>query len=65
MMLMRRVPIVRMGRRFGQIYDAASAARADVQSAVDAASAGDLVRVPAGASTWDGAVAVSKPIQIT
>ncbi|MFN2270197.1 MAG: hypothetical protein ACK2US_05125, partial [Anaerolineae bacterium] len=36
----------------GSIVYAASCSQGDVQSAIDAASDGDLVMVPAGACTW-------------
>jgi hypothetical protein len=44
--------------------NAASTSQADVAAAVAAASAGDTVNIPAGTSTWNAAVNVSRPITI-
>ncbi|MCK4282864.1 MAG: fibronectin type III domain-containing protein [Candidatus Brocadiae bacterium] len=44
---------------------AASCSRADVQAAIDAASDGDTVLVPAGSSVWEGGAAVPNNKRIT
>jgi hypothetical protein len=43
----------RTGRSMAATVDAASCSRADVQAAIDGASPGDTVRIPAGTCTWE------------
>lgn len=45
-------------------HTAASCSHADVQAAVDAASAGDIVRLPAGSAAWSGGLSISKGIRL-
>ncbi len=49
---------------FGATINAASASRADVGTAVAAASNGDTVVIPAGTATWTSMLAVSKAITL-
>ena len=41
---------------------AASPELSDVQAAINAASPGDTVRVPAGSATWTARLEITKPI---
>jgi hypothetical protein len=43
---------------------AASASRADVQSAIDVAAAGDVVHIPSGTATWSTQVVIAKAITL-
>jgi len=45
-------------------HTAASCSQADVQAAVNAASPGDIVRVPAGTATWSSGLSISKGIRL-
>ena len=46
------------------IHTAASCSQADVQAAVNAAGAGDIVRLPAGTATWSSGLSISKGIRL-
>ena len=48
----------------GESVAAASCSRADVQAAIDAASPGDVVHIPAGTCSWSSPVAVDKGLAI-
>lgn len=48
----------------GEVREAASCALEDVQAAVDAASAGDIVRLPAGTAVWRGSLTIRKGIHL-
>jgi hypothetical protein len=49
---------------FAASITASSCSQSAVQSAVDAAQAGDTVSVPSGACTWSGRVSVSKGVTV-
>ena len=45
-------------------HTAASCSSANVQTAINAASAGDTVSIPAGSCTWSSTVSITKPITL-
>jgi hypothetical protein len=49
---------------YADTHNAASCSRDDVQAAIDAASNGDTVIVPAGTVTWDSGITISKGILV-
>ena len=49
---------------YADIHTAASCSRADVSSAITAASAGDTVSVPAGSATWSSDITITKGINL-
>jgi hypothetical protein len=48
----------------GTVINAASASQAHVQAAIDAASPGDTVQIPAGTGTWTSQMSISKGINL-
>lgn len=48
----------------GEVREAASCAFEDVQAAVDASSAGDTVRLPAGTAAWKRSLSIRKGIHL-
>ncbi len=52
------------GSACGETINAASCSQADVQAAIDSASGGDTVNVPAGSCTWSNRLVITKGIKL-
>ncbi len=52
------------GKTYAGVIQAASTSRADIQAAINSASDGDIVVVPAGISTWTSRVTISAQITL-
>jgi hypothetical protein len=56
--------LISAGTAFADTHTAATCSLANVQTAYNAASAGDTVSIPAGSCTWSGGLTVAKSITI-